>query len=102
MAETETKYSPAAAALLRANLGFFDSDIPPELETYLYQLLEYAYDDFAEKNIFLSPGVLKDDMDQMILAAWMYRNSVTGAGKHEMLKSIIRNRQVGNALKEDA
>lgn len=102
MAEAEIKYSPAAATLLRANLGYFDSHIPPELEIYLYQLLEYAYDDFAEKNIFLKIGVLKDDMDQMILAAWMYRNGVTGAGKHEMLKSIIRNRQVNNALKEGA
>ena len=48
----------------------------------------------------LTPGKLKDDMDQMIYAAWMYRNGVTGSGKSEMLKSIIRNRQVNNALKE--
>ena len=100
MAESEKKYSPAAASLLRANLGFFDSEIPYELEEYLNGLLCYAFDDFAEKNIHLIPGVLKDDMDQMVFAAWMYRNGVTGSGKTEMLKSIIRNRQVGSALKE--
>lgn len=98
----ETKFSPAAMALLRANLGFFDSEIPLELENYLESLLVYAHDDFGEMKIILQPGVLKDDMDQMIYAAWMYRNSVTGGGKNEMLKSIIRNRQVSTALKEDA
>lgn len=98
----ETKSSPAAMALLRANLGFFDSEIPLELENYLESLLVYAHDDFGEMKIFLQPGVLKDDMDQMVYAAWMYRNGVTGGGKNEVLKSIIRNRQVNAALKEDA
>lgn len=94
------KYSSAAMALLKANLGYFDTEIPSELEAYLGSLLEYAVDDFAEMKIFLIPGELRDDMDQMIYAAWMYRNGVTGNGKNEMLKSIIRNRQVSNALKE--
>lgn len=100
MAESEKKYSPAAASLLRANLGFFDSEIPYELEEYLNGLLCYAFDDYAQMGIHLTPGLLKDDMDQMVFAAWMYRNGVTGNGKNEMLKSIIRNRQVGSALKE--
>lgn len=92
------KFSSAAMALLKANLGYFDTEIPTELELYLESLLNYAADDFAEMKIFLIPGELKDDMDQMIYAAWMYRNGVTGNGKNEMLKSIIRNRQVANAL----
>ena len=102
MADNEKKHSPAAAALLFANLGFFDSEIPHELENYLYSLLDYAYDDFARMGIALQIGQIRDDMDQMVHAAWMYRNGVTGNGKTEMLKSIIRNRQVAAALKEDA
>lgn len=102
MAEEKVKHSPAAASLLFANLGFFNTEIPPELESYLYSLLDYSFDEFAERGIFLSVGNIRDDMDQMVYAAWMYRNGTTGAGKTEMLKSIIRNRQVSAALKEGA
>lgn len=98
MADTTPKFSHVAMALLKANLGYYGTDVPPDLEDYLAWLLQYAYDDFIEKNISLTPGTLKDDMDQMIFAAWMYRNGVTGSGKNEMLKSIIRNRQVSQAL----
>lgn len=101
MAVVERKFSQTAMELLKANLGFFGSQIPPDLDVHLEHLLEYAHGDFAEKNIHLVVGTLKDDMDQAIHAAWMYRNGVTGAGKNEMLKSIIRNRQVGQALAEE-
>lgn len=100
MTTEELKFSPTAAAMLRSNLGYFDTAIPDELADYLDSLLRYAYDDFKEMKIVLTPGKLKDDMDQMIYAAWMYRNGVTGSGKSEMLKSIIRNRQVNNALRD--
>ena len=40
-------------------------------------------------------------MDQMTFAAWMYRNGVNGEGKTQMLRSIIRNRQVRNALADE-
>lgn len=95
------KFSETAVTLLRANLGFYSTSIPVDLEIHLESLLQYAFDDFAEKNIHLKPGTLKDDMDQMTHAAWMYRNGVNGNGKHEMLKSIIRNRQVSNALADE-
>lgn len=98
MAEIIKKYSDAGMALLKANLGFYGTDIPDELQAYLQSLMEYALNDFAEINIHLTPGNLNDDMDQMIFAAWMYRNGVSGNGKNEMLKAIIRNRQVRNAL----
>lgn len=101
MADT-TKFSQTAMTLLRANLGFFGTDIPSELEDSLTSLLEYAFDEFARMGIQLVPGTLRDDMDQMIHAAWMYRNGVTGAGKTEMLRSIIRNRQVHQAITEEA
>lgn len=97
MAENKEKFSTAAMALLRANLGFFETDIPNSLLEYLQQLLAYAFDDFARMGIHLVPGNLSDDMDQMTHAAWMYRSGVNGAGKNEMLSAIIRNRKVRNA-----
>lgn len=96
------KYSSAALSLLKANLGYFDSEIPLPLERHLKFLLCYAYDDFSEMNIRLTPGVMKDDLDQMVHAAWMYRNGTSGKGKHEMLRTIIRNRQVSQALGSDS
>lgn len=101
MAEKIVKYSVVGMELLTANLGFFDSAIPDTLQAYLQSLMEYAFDEFAEMKIRLTPGVLQDDMDQMTHAAWMYRKGVNGEGKTEMLKSIIRNRQVRNALADE-
>lgn len=101
MAEKIVKYSVVGMELLTANLGFFDSVIPDTLQAYLQSLMEYAFDEFAEMKIRLTPGVLQDDMDQMTHAAWMYRKGVNGEGKTEMLKSIIRNRQVRNALADE-
>lgn len=99
MAETSPKHSDAAVALLRANLGFFSSQIPADLESYLLSLLEKAFADFAEMNIHLHPGELSDDFDQVTYAAWLYRNGTAGAGKTDALKNVIRNRQVGQATK---
>ena len=100
MADTN-KFSQAGLALLKANLGYYGSVIPADLMTYLQQLMEYAHDDFSDMGIQLNPGTLKDDMDQVTHAAWMYRSGVNGAGKTEMLRSIIRNRQVKQATTEE-
>lgn len=99
MAETSLTHSAAAVSLLRANLGFFSSEIPQDLDAYLLSLLDKAHSDFREMNIHLVSGVLSDDFDQTTYAAWLYRNGTAGAGKTEALKAIIRNRQVGQALK---
>lgn len=101
MADTTQKHSEAALALLKANLGYFGTKIPDDLLSYLRGLLNYAFDDFAKMNIHLHPGTLTDDMDQMVHAAWMYRKGVNGEGKTEMLKAIIRNRQVDNVISAD-
>lgn len=98
MADAKAKHSDTAVALLKANLGFFSSTIPDDLETYLLFLLDKAFADFGEMEICLQPGTLTDDFDQATYSAWMYRNGTTGAGKTELLKSIIRNRQVNQAL----
>ena len=98
MAEPNPMYSQTAIFMLRANLGYFNSETPPDLDAYLLHLLEKAFADFSELNVHLKPGVLSDDFDQATYAAWLYRNGPTGAGKTEALKSIIRNRQLGQAL----
>lgn len=100
MANTTLRYSDTAVSLLRANLGFFGAAIHADLEAYILSLLDKAFADFREMGIQLQPGTLTDDYDQAAYAAWLYRNGPTGAGKTEMLKSIIRNRQVSQALKE--
>ena len=93
------KFSDAALALLKANLGYYDSTIPADLLKYL---ITYALGSFAGMGIVLSPGVLEDDMDQMTYAAYLYRHGVTGAGKTEMLRQIIRDRKVRAATGEEA
>ena len=100
MADNKNNYSEAAVSMLKANLGFFGGKIPDDLDAYLLSLLGKAYADFLEMGVQLSPGLLADDFDQATYAAWLYRNAAVGSGKTEMLKSMIRNRQVGNALKE--
>ena len=100
MAENKATYSDAAVGMLKANIGFFDTAIPAALETHLLYLLNKAYADFSDMQIVLQPGTLSDDFDQAAYAAYLYRSSATGAGKTEMLKSIIRNRQVRNALND--
>ena len=94
MAETTPKYSSTAVALLKANLGFYGSAVPDDLETYLLSLMEKTFADFRDiMEIHLQPGTLSDDFDQSTYAAWLYRNGAVGSGK-----SIIRNRQVSQAL----
>ena len=101
MADTQKKYSDTAIALLKADLGFFGTQIPDDLKTYLLSLLEKAFSDFRDiMEIHLQPGDLSDDFDQSAYAAWLYRNRATGADKTEMLKSIKRNRQVNQALND--
>lgn len=99
MADTKPNYSEAAMALLKADLGFFGSALPADLESYLRTLLEKAFSDFRDiMEIHLQPGALSDDFDQSTYAAWLYRNRATGNDKTVMLKSIVRNRQVSQAL----
>ena len=52
--------------------------------------------------IALTPGTLEDDLDQMTYAAYLYRHGVTGAGKTEMLRQIIRDRKVRRATDGEA
>lgn len=86
-----------AFSFLKADLGFFDSTIPAELESYLQGLLFTAREDLGRAGIPLFAGTADDDQLQAMYAAWLYRSRNNGQGKPEMLKSAIRNRQVNNA-----
>lgn len=99
MQNEKNAYSDTAVTMLRANLGFFDSKLPDELTAYLGTLLAKAAADFSEMKVVLQPGNVSDDFDQAAYAAWLYRNGPTGAGKTEMIRNIIRNRQVNQALR---
>ena len=100
MADTVTNYSEAALGLLKANLGYYNA-VPPQVETYLTQLLNYAAARLEKTaDIRLTPGDLSDDQLQAMYAAWMYRKGAEGAEKSPMLKEAIRDYQVSKALAE--
>ena len=87
-----------ALALMKADLGYFDSAIPAALETYLSSTLDSAAAKIARAKIELVPGNVDDALFLSMYAAWMYRNRIDGSPKPEMLQDEIRNRQVDEAL----
>lgn len=102
MADAPIPYSDTAVVLLKANLGYYGSTIPNDVERYLLYLLEYAKRRLAETaGIYLTPGDLYDDELQVMYAAWMYRKGIDGAEKTPMLKEAIRDYQVGKALADE-
>ena len=89
-----------ALALMKADLGYFDSAIPAALETYLSSTLDSAAAKIARAKIELVPGNVDDDLFLSMYAAWMYRKRTEGLAMPQMLKDEIRNRQVDDALAE--
>lgn len=89
-----------ALALMKADLGYFDSAIPAALETYLSSTLDSAAAKIARAKIELVPGNVDDDLFLSMYAAWMYRKRTEGLAMPEMLRAEIRNRQVNDALTE--
>lgn len=98
MANTTQNHSENAVMLLKANLGYF-GDVPTDVELYLVNLLDYAFQRLAETaEIHLKPGDIYDDLLQVMYAAWLYRKGSDGAEKPPMLKEAIRDYQVGKAM----
>lgn len=89
-----------ALALMKADLGYFDSAIPAALETYLSSTLDSAAAKIARAKIELVPGNVDDDLFLSMYAAWMYRKRTEGLAIPQMLRDEIRNRQVDDALTE--
>lgn len=94
----EVHYSAAALSLLKADLGHYNSDLPPDLETHLQDLLEVSFHSLARAGITLNVDDINDAQLQAMYAAWFYRKSREGAAKPPMLQQEIRDRQVANAL----
>ena len=95
MANERPVFSFPAMNFLRADLGYFDSEIPGALESYLVDLLDVAKNRLASDcGIVLDDSNIADNQLQASFAAWLYRSRTTGSGKPEMLKCDIRNRQV--------
>lgn len=93
------QYSDTALSLLKANLGYYGTDIPTDVTEYLQHLLEYAYLRLAETaHICLTPGNLYDDQLQVMYAAWLYRKGGEGSEQPPMVRQAIRDYQVSNAL----
>ena len=102
MAETKVFPPDNALAFLKADLGFFGSEIAPDLASYLQGLLFTAREDLLRAGVKLSSGTADDDQLQAMYAAWLYRSRVNGQGMPDMLKAAIRNRQVHNATSGNA
>lgn len=103
MADTITTKHPVALGLLKASLGYFDSALEPSMEKYLAQLIETAERRLAgECKILVTAGDIEDEQLLSMYADWLYSKRKTGAGKPEMLRDAIRNRQTRNALNEAA
>ena len=89
-----------ALTFLKADLGYFGSTIPHDVESYLQGLIVAAGDRIRQYHkIPLNPGSAIDDQFIAAYAAWMYRDK-KGEGMPESLKQEIRNRQVHKATSE--
>lgn len=97
----EPNYSAAALALLKADLGYYNSELPPDVVTHLTDLLQVSHRRLARAGINLNVGDINDDQLQAMYAAWLYRKRRDGSEKTLMLKQEIRDRQVSNALSAD-
>lgn len=96
-------FSDLALGLLKASLGFFGSALDASVETYLKNCLSTADRELDEEcGILLNHGDVYDDNLQAMYALWIYTKRKTGEGKPEMLRRAIRNRQVGNAIRDAA
>lgn len=94
-----TSEYPNAMAILKAGIGFFDSQIPEAMFAYLESLLSAADAQLAERGIVVYGGKIDDDMLLAMYAEWLYRKKASGAGMPNMLTAEIRTRQVGKAIR---
>lgn len=97
----DTHYSAIAFSLLKADLGYYDSELPADIEINLADLLEYSFHALARAGINLDPNDVYDAKLQAMYAAWAYRKGREGAAKPPMLQQEIRDRQVAQALAAD-
>ena len=91
-------YSETALSFLKADLGYYESELPADVEAYLKGLLNVAFHALARAGIALRVGEVYDDQLQAMYAAWKYRKSREGSEMSPMLRQEIRDRQVAQAV----
>lgn len=94
----EKNYSDTALALLKSGLGFYNTNIPEDVENYLKHLLNYAYDALFQIGVYLQLGRILDDQLQSMYAQWLYRHGAQGQAMPPMLRLAIREWQLASAL----
>lgn len=97
----EAHFSAAALSLLKADLGYYNSELPPDVETHLMDLLNVAFRRLARAHINLDIDCIDDAQLQAMYAAWLYRKRRDGSAKPLMLQQEMRDRQVDLALTDD-
>ena len=99
MADIVENSNPIALGILKSSLGFFDSQLDKNVETYLTTCITEARRRLeAECGIALTVGDVHDEFLIAMYADWLYRKRATGEGKPAMLRDAIRNRQTADAL----
>ena len=88
----------AAITLVKVNVGNLKP--PAEVEQFMKSCVLTAAADLEADKITLDADKPDDIHLLAMYAAWLYRNRSSGAGKPEMLRSAMRNRQVGNVTRE--
>lgn len=88
-----------AFGILKANVGLLNP--PREVEDFMINCLHAADAELRRANVRINAENADDLHLLAMYAAWLYRNRVTGAAKPEMLRSAMRNRQVGSATEVD-
>lgn len=91
-------YPEIALAMLKANLGYYDSSIPLELEKALQHKLIFSRQQLLEHGITIDDSSINDCFLLAMYAEWVHRKGPEGAGKSEMLKFVIQQRQLSQAL----
>lgn len=98
----EPNVSPLQEALLRADLGFYDTAIPAAMETYLDSLLGVAMQELADNcGIAIDGEKQQDAFLSAVYAAWLYRKRTTGEAMPPMLLALIRSAQHARARRRD-
>lgn len=88
----------AALALLKTNVGNLRP--PKEIEELMLNDVDTACAALSDAKISLDAS-RPDDLNLLAMyATWLYNNRISGAGKPEMLRSTMRNRQVNKAVSE--
>lgn len=86
-----------ALSFLKADLGYYDSQIPAPLETSLTAKVVTAIRHLERDNITLNLQDIEDCQLISMYARWLYRHGEAGTAKPPMVQTEIRNRQVAKA-----